>query len=186
MHRVRFGCSAVLRRGALTPAARDVGLRGVADEVGEVLDARQRGGTSQLGLLLAGQTHAQASVAGAQDVPGVATHVAHVADVPAGVGQVLELAIERAPLIVVVAAVSGDVEQLLLTGADQARTLQDREQPHQPLDRPELVPSSPGHAPPQVLRNRSYRPGSGQVQRIRSGSRSHRRSRCHNMEAPVA
>jgi hypothetical protein len=49
---------------------------------------------------------------------------------------VLELAIERTPLVVVVSAVSGHVKQLLLAGADQARTLQDREQPHQPLDRP--------------------------------------------------
>ena len=128
--------------------ARDAGMRGVADEVGEVLDASQRGSAGQLRLLLTGQTYAQAGVAGPQDVPCLPTLVTDVADVPAGIRQVPELAVQRPALIIRISPVPGDIEKLLLAGADQTRTLQDREQPHQPLDRPQLIPSTPGHALP--------------------------------------
>jgi hypothetical protein len=74
-------------------------------------------------------------------------------DVPARLGQVLELAVESAPLVIVVAALPGDIEQLLQVGADQARTIQDRQQPYQPLDRPQLVASTP--AMPSPLRWKS-------------------------------
>ena len=59
--------------------------------------------------------------------------VADVADVSAGVGHVLVLAIEPSPLVVVIPAISTNVKQLLLAGASQARALQDRAQPHEPL-----------------------------------------------------